>query len=61
MLLSLVIPVYNEEEALPSLFAALRTTLEAIDCEHEIIFIDDGSRDETQSDPRRRRPSSTRG
>ena len=49
MLLSLVIPVYNEEEALPSLFAALRSTLEAIDCELEILFIDDGSRDETRA------------
>ncbi len=49
MLLSLVIPVYNEEEALPSLFAALRSTLEAIDCELEILFIDDGSRDKTRA------------
>ena len=49
MLLSLVIPVYNEEEALPSLFAALRSTLEAIDCEFEVLLIDDGSRDKTRS------------
>ena len=49
MLLSLVIPVYNEEEALPSLFAALRSTLEAIDCELEILYIDDGSRDKTRA------------
>ena len=48
MLLSLVIPVYNEEEAIPSLLAALRVTLSALDCEHEVVFIDDGSRDDTR-------------
>jgi polyisoprenyl-phosphate glycosyltransferase len=49
MLLSLVIPVYNEEDALPWLLDALRSTLDSIDCEHEVIFIDDGSRDRTRS------------
>jgi dolichol-phosphate mannosyltransferase len=48
MLLSLVIPVYNEAEALPSLFDALRPVLEGMGCDYEIIFIDDGSRDETR-------------
>jgi dolichol-phosphate mannosyltransferase len=48
MLLSLVIPVYNEEEALPSLLRALHSTLDALDCDHEIVFIDDGSRDATR-------------
>jgi dolichol-phosphate mannosyltransferase len=45
MLLSLVIPVYNEEDALPSLLSVLRSVLDEIDCDHEIIFVDDGSRD----------------
>ena len=45
MLLSLVIPVYEEEESLPHLLAALRPILQGLDCEHEIIFVDDGSRD----------------
>jgi len=45
MLLSLIIPIYDEEEALPYLLAALNKALAEIDCEHEIIFVDDGSRD----------------
>lgn len=45
MLLSLVIPVYNEEEALPHLLSAVRPVLRSLDCEHEIIFVDDGSND----------------
>ena len=43
-MLSIVVPVYNEREALPALFAALRRTL-GKDCDYEIIFVDDGSVD----------------
>ena len=49
MLLSLVIPVYDEAESLPSLLAALRATLDAMDCDHEVVFVDDGSRDPTRA------------
>jgi dolichol-phosphate mannosyltransferase len=46
--LSIAIPVYNEEESLPQLVARLRPVLDSLDLEdYEIIFIDDGSRDES--------------
>jgi dolichol-phosphate mannosyltransferase len=45
MLLSLVIPVFNEVEVLPLTLAALTRTLSRIDCVYEIIFVDDGSVD----------------
>src|SRR4051794_3538137 len=45
MRLSLVIPVYNEEETLPLLLDAVRPVLVSIGCEYEILFVDDGSRD----------------
>ncbi len=45
MKLSVVIPVYNESESLPALFDALVPVLGSIECECELIFIDDGSRD----------------
>jgi dolichol-phosphate mannosyltransferase len=48
MRLSLIIPVFNEEDALPPLLSALRPVLAALACEHEIIFVDDGSRDGTR-------------
>ncbi len=48
MLLSIVIPVYNEEESLPSLFTAVQKTLATLSCEHEILFVDDGSQDKTR-------------
>ena len=47
MLLSLVIPVYNEQEVLPVLLSSLRFTLQQIDCDYEIVFVNDGSRDRT--------------
>ena len=43
--ISLVIPVYNEEENLPELFRELTEVLEKLSVSFEIIFIDDGSRD----------------
>ncbi len=47
MLLSIVIPVYNEEQALPALVDALAAALADLDFAHEIVFINDGSRDGT--------------
>jgi dolichol-phosphate mannosyltransferase len=48
MRLSLVIPVFNEEAALPPLLAALGPVLARLGGEHEIVFIDDGSTDGTR-------------
>lgn len=45
LLLSLVIPVYNEEDVLPLLFGELRDRLEAIPAAYEVLFINDGSHD----------------
>src|SRR5205814_1906782 len=43
--LSIVIPVYNEVEALPSLYVALVETLDRLNKSAEIIFANDGSTD----------------
>jgi glycosyltransferase involved in cell wall biosynthesis len=43
--LSLVIPVYNEEENLPLLMDAICNALEPLKEDWEVIFVDDGSRD----------------
>jgi glycosyltransferase involved in cell wall biosynthesis len=43
--ISVVIPVYNEEGALPALYPALADTLDRLPQAAEIIFADDGSRD----------------
>jgi undecaprenyl-phosphate 4-deoxy-4-formamido-L-arabinose transferase len=43
--LSVVVPVYNEEAGLESLFARLYPALEALGKSYEVIFVNDGSRD----------------
>ena len=43
--LTVVIPVYNEQENLPALFARLTTVLDRIGKPYEILFTNDGSRD----------------
>jgi undecaprenyl-phosphate 4-deoxy-4-formamido-L-arabinose transferase len=42
---SVVIPVYNEQEVLPALFARLYPALDALHRPYEIVFVNDGSRD----------------
>jgi len=43
--LSVVIPVYNEEQGLAALFARLYPALDGLGIAYEIIFVNDGSRD----------------
>jgi len=43
--LSVVIPVYDEEDNLPELWAELRSVLESLALTFEVVFVDDGSRD----------------
>jgi undecaprenyl-phosphate 4-deoxy-4-formamido-L-arabinose transferase len=43
--LSVVIPVYDEEEGLAALFARLYPALDALGISYEVVFINDGSRD----------------
>jgi len=43
--LSVIIPVYNEEESLPELFGALEGVMKENGWDYEYIFVDDGSVD----------------
>lgn len=47
-MISIIIPVYNEEEVLLQFFAELKLILNLIKYKYEIIFINDGSYDNTQ-------------
>src|SRR6266478_6866044 len=44
-LLSLVIPIYNEQEAIPFLIEKLRAVLDAAPCRAEVVLVNDGSSD----------------
>jgi glycosyltransferase involved in cell wall biosynthesis len=60
--LSLVVPVFNEEESLPLLWPEIRAALDPTGLGYEVIFVDDGSQDRSaeiirefrESDPRAR-------
>ena len=61
--ISLVIPVYNEEAVLATLFARLYPALDALGRSYEVIFVNDGSRDASAALLRaqfERRPDVTR-
>jgi glycosyltransferase involved in cell wall biosynthesis len=45
--LSVVVPLYNEEESLRPLYAAIVAGVEPLGVSFEIVFVDDGSRDGT--------------
>lgn len=45
--ISIIIPVYNEDESILELYEKLYNTLSLLDKTYEIIFIDDGSTDNT--------------
>ncbi len=44
---SVVVPIYNEQENLPTLYKRLTTVLESAEPAYEIVFVNDGSRDAT--------------
>ena len=47
MLLSLIVPCYNEQEALPVFYRETAKVLASMDCDCELLLINDGSRDNT--------------
>ena len=61
--LSIIIPVYNEQDGLSTLFARLYPALDALQTMYEIIFVNDGSGDNSVSllaEQFRQRPDVTR-
>ena len=60
---SVVIPIYNEQAGLQALFDRLYPALDKLDTSYEIVFINDGSRDNSVSilaEQFRKRPDVTR-
>ena len=43
--ISVVVPIFNEEQILPELYERLKNTLRKISPSHQIIFVNDGSSD----------------
>ena len=45
--ISIVVPCYNEEEALSFFYKKIKKVSEEMDSDFELIFVDDGSIDKT--------------
>ena len=45
--LSLIVPVFNEQEVLRTSYERMKATMESLDYGYEIIYVNDGSRDDT--------------
>lgn len=46
-MITIIVPCFNEEEALPLFYNAVKTVLETMKIDYELLFIDDGSSDGT--------------
>lgn len=46
-MISLIIPCYNEQDALPIFHSETTKVMKDMGCEYELLFINDGSKDET--------------
>ena len=47
--LSIIVPAYNEEEVLPIFHEKILEVLKPLNISYEIVYINDGSRDKTES------------
>ena len=46
-MISLIVPCFNEQEALPVFYEEIKKILKTMECSHEILFVNDGSKDHT--------------
>ena len=44
-LVSVVVPIYNEEDVLAQLFERLYPAMDSLGAPYEVVLVDDGSRD----------------
>ena len=47
---SIIVPAFNEEELITIAYKAINDTLSALDFDYEIVFVDDGSNDNTYAE-----------
>lgn len=46
-MLSLIVPCFNEQDALPIFYEETKKVLKSMGCDYEIVFVNDGSTDDT--------------
>lgn len=48
-MISIIVPCFNEAEALPSFYSEVKIVLDDMEIDYELIFVNDGSKDQTLS------------
>ena len=48
MKISIIVPIYNEEENINPLYTAVKNTMDKIENDYELIYVNDGSTDNTE-------------
>src|SRR5437868_2295341 len=48
-MISIVIPIYNEEETIDALHRRIAAVMEGLDRPWEVVYVDDGSRDRSRA------------
>lgn len=46
-MITLIVPCYNEQESLPIFYQEVTTVAQSMEFDYELLFVDDGSRDQT--------------
>lgn len=49
-MISIIVPCYNEQEALPLFYEEATKVLKTLNMDYEILLVNDGSRDQTLSE-----------
>lgn len=52
-MISIIVPCYNEQEALPHFYREAAAVLRGMDCGYELLFVNDGSKDGTLAELKR--------
>jgi glycosyltransferase involved in cell wall biosynthesis len=47
--LSIIVPVYNEQDNVAAVYSAIKSALQSMGCTYEIVMVDDGSSDKSYS------------
>jgi len=48
--ISIVVPIYNEQENVAAVYTSISSTLQVMECSYEIVMVDDGSSDGSYSE-----------
>ena len=46
-MITLIVPCYNEQESLPIFYQEVIKVVQNMNCDYELLFVNDGSKDQT--------------